>query len=243
MLALAAALMTFAAARLGIWVFPQWWVPYLLALLLVGVMVWRLIRAPKRPLGPHGVFGWLILMILVGIAGYAGVQSWGALRAARMPEGAFIALEWPLGPGTYLVANVGAKAAINAHASVLDQSIPAHVPYDGQGYAADFVAVDRWGFRANGVLPEAPGSYVIFGTPVVAPCAGRVVMAEGKPPDMKVPLVDAYHLVGNHIILRCGAIARSVSCRLHRSARASTCIWLAGANWPHRRFRSAPPDQ
>lgn len=57
MLALSAAVMTFAAARLGIWVFPPWWVPYLLALLLVAAVVWRLIRAPKRPLGPHGVLG------------------------------------------------------------------------------------------------------------------------------------------------------------------------------------------
>lgn len=123
-----------------------------------------------------------------------------------MPEGAFIALEWPLGPGTYLVANGGAEAAINAHATVLDQSIPAYVPYGGEGYAVDLVAVDRWGFRANGVLPAAPDSYVIFGTPVVAPCAGTVVMAEGKRPDMTVPLADAYHLAGNHIILRCGKI-------------------------------------
>jgi hypothetical protein len=48
MLALAAGAMTFATAKLGIWVFPPCWVPHPLALVLVGLLIWRLIR-PHTP--------------------------------------------------------------------------------------------------------------------------------------------------------------------------------------------------
>jgi hypothetical protein len=67
---------------MGIRVFPPWWVPYLLALLLMAAVVWRLISAPLRPLLPSGAFGWLALVILAGIAGIAGLQS-GAANEAR----------------------------------------------------------------------------------------------------------------------------------------------------------------
>jgi hypothetical protein len=39
MLALAAAAMTVASEKLGIWVFPPWWVPHLMALALGGTLI------------------------------------------------------------------------------------------------------------------------------------------------------------------------------------------------------------
>jgi hypothetical protein len=204
MLALAAALITFAAARLGIWVFPPWWVPYLLALLLAAAVVWRLIRTRRTPLLPTGTTGWLTLTFLAGIAGYAGLQSGAAIMASRTPEGPSIDLAWPLGPGTYLAANGGAAASINAHAALLDPAQPLHAGFGGSGYGVDLIAVNDWGLRASGIMPEDPAGYLIFGTPVLAPCAGRVVLAEAGRPDMAVPRVDEGHPAGNHVLLRCG---------------------------------------
>lgn len=203
MLGLATALMTLAAARLGIWVFPPWWVPYLLALLLVAAVVWQLIRAPQRPLLPSGAFSWLTLVILAGVAGTGGLQSGAALLATRMPEGP-IDLAWPFGPGNYLVANGGASASINAHAALLDPAQLLHAGFGGSGYGVDLIAVNGWGLRASGIMPEDPAGYLIFGTPVLAPCEGRVILAEGGRPDMPVPQVDEGYPAGNHVLLRCG---------------------------------------
>jgi len=203
MLALCAALMTFATARLGIWLFPPWWVPTLLGFLLVGAIAVCLIRSRQRFWMPAGAFGWLCLILLVGIAGFAAIQSRTALRAARMPEGRFLDLSSPLGPGTYLVANGGAAPAVNAHATLLDLSVARHRPYRATGHGVDLVEINGLGFRADGILPADPARYEIFGNPVIAPCAGDVVVAVDGLPDMTVPQTDADHLAGNHVILRC----------------------------------------
>ena len=205
MLVLASALMTLAAARMGIWVFPPWWMPYLLAFVLVAAVVWRLISTPQRPLLPSGAFGWLALVILAGIAGTAGLQSGAAMMASRTPEGPLIDLAWPLGPGFYLVVNGGASASINAHAALLDPAQSLHAGFGGSGYGVDLIAVNGWGLRASGIMPADPARYLIFGTPVLAPCKGRVVLAEGGRPDMPVPQVDEGLPAGNHVLMRCGA--------------------------------------
>ena len=204
MLVLASALLTFAAARLGIWVFPPWWVPYLLALILVAAVLWRLIWAPQRPPLPSGALGWLALIIIAGIAGSAGLQSGAAIIASRMPNGPSTDLAWPLGPGLYLVVNGGASASNNARAALLDPAQPLHAGFGGSGYGVDLIAVNDWGFRTGGIMPADPAGYQIFGTPVLAPCAGRVVLAEGGRPDMAVPQMDEGHPAGNHVLLRCG---------------------------------------
>ena len=121
------------------------------------------------------------------------------------PPGPVIDLASPLEPGTYLVANGGAALSLNAHYEVLDESVPAHRRWRGEAYGVDLVAIDRWGLRANGIVPAEPSRYVIFGRRVLAPCAGEVVAAVDGLPDMIVPQADAVNLGGNHVFLRCGA--------------------------------------
>jgi hypothetical protein len=203
LLGLTAALLILMAALQGIWVFPPWWMRYLIVLLLVGAVTFRLIRAPVRPWLPTALLGWLGLVILGGIAGWSGVQSWESLLARQVPNGPNVTLAWPLGPGIYLVANGGASASINAHAALLDPAQPLHAGFGGSGYGVDLIAVNRWGFRADSVMPADPARYLIFGTPVLAPCAGQVVLAEGTRPDMTVPEIDEGHPAGNHVLLRC----------------------------------------
>jgi hypothetical protein len=206
LLSLAAALLILMAGLQGVWVFPPWWVPYVLALSFVAAATWRLIRAPARPVLPTSRVGYLPVAVLVAITGYSGVQSWAAIWARQIPEGQVIDLGWPLAPGIYLVANGGASPAINAHAALIDPSHPLHAGFGGSGYGVDLIAVNRWGFRTAGIQPSEPSAYAIFGTPVLAPCAGEVVMAVGDRPDMPVPLVDEGHPAGNHVLLRCDGI-------------------------------------
>ena len=206
MLVLAAALVTLFAALQGIWLFPPWWVPYLMALLLLGTITRHLIRSPVKPWLPTGPWGWLSLVILAGIAGLAGSQSRAALLARHIPDGPSIALAWPLGTGIYLVANGGRSSSINAHAALLDPSHPLHAGYGGTGYGVDLIAINRWGLRADSIMPADRTRYAIFETPVLAPCAGRVVSAVDGRPDNTVPDMPEGNVAGNHIILRCDGI-------------------------------------
>jgi hypothetical protein len=206
LLTLAAALMTLAAARLGIWVMPPWWVPYLMGLLLAGVIILHLVRSPPRPWLPEGVAGWLALILVSGAAGFAGMQGFAALQASRMPEGPSVDLAWPLGPGRYLVVNGGASAVINAHAALLDPALELHAGFGGSSYGVDLIAVDPWGLRAKGIMPADPARYLIFGVPVLSPCDGQVILAEDGHPDMPIPAMDTGHPAGNHALLRCNGI-------------------------------------
>jgi hypothetical protein len=187
----------------GIWTFPPWWTPYVFGALVLASVVGGVVRSPTRSFLPRGSIGWLSAAGFLSLALYGANEIRIALPARAMPMGRSIDLSAPLGPGVYLVANGGAALSINAHAELLDQSVARHRPYWGTGHGVDLVAIDRWGLRADGIMPAAPGAYRIFGRPVIAPCAGVVVAAVDGLPDMSVPQVDSDHLAGNHVILRC----------------------------------------
>ncbi len=192
-----------ALCLVGIWSVPPWWMRYVFAVLLPGAIVFAFARDRIVTHWPSGVLGWLWLFGFAGLGLYAVNEARVAYTAALLPAGRVVDLAAPLGPGTYLVANGGRAPSINAHAALLDQSVPAHQQYWGTAHGVDLVALDRWGLRADGVMPADPQHYVIFGRPVIAPCTGRVIVAIDGLPDMQVPQVDRAHLAGNHVILRC----------------------------------------
>jgi hypothetical protein len=204
--ALGIAISLIAISSTGIWAFPPWWVLYVFAALLVATVVAGLRQQPQRPFWPTGTMGWLSSAVFLALTLYAANETRVAAAATQVPEGRVIDLASPLGPGVYLVANGGSGPSINAHATVLDQSIARHKPYWGQGHGVDIIALNRWGLRAAGLLPTEPGQYVIFGRSVIAPCVGEVIAAVDGLPDMQVPQVDREHLAGNHVILRCSGV-------------------------------------
>jgi murein DD-endopeptidase MepM/ murein hydrolase activator NlpD len=124
--------------------------------------------------------------------------------AARHPPDGVVALDFPLGPGTYLVVNGGNHSLINAHLGTLEGE--RFRPYRGQSYGVDLVGLDRAGFRTRGLLPADPRAYVIYGAPVAAPCAGRVVRAVDGAPDMSPPQPDRSQMAGNHVLLECAGV-------------------------------------
>ncbi len=193
-------------SQTGIWAFPPWWMPYVFGAMLIAAVVAGLLRQRDRPLWPTGSLGWLSIAVFGALTLYAANETRIAIAAQKIPTRRVVDLASPVGPGTYLVANGGSGPSINAHATVLDQSIARHKPYWGQGHGVDLIAIDRWGFRAAGLLPVEPDQYVIFGRPVIAPCAGDVIAAVDGLPDMQVPRGDHDHLAGNHVILRCSGV-------------------------------------
>jgi Peptidase family M23 len=195
-----------AISFVGIWTVPPWWTRYGFAVLLAAAIIFSCARHRATTRWPRGALGWLWLFGTAGIGLYAVNEAQVAFAGTLLPQGRAVDLGSPLGPGTYFVANGGAAPSVNAHATLLEQSVPGHRRYWGTAHGVDLVAIDHWGLRADGVMPADPRHYAIFGMPVIAPCAGQVLVAVDGFPDMQVPQVDRAHLAGNHVILRCADV-------------------------------------
>jgi Peptidase family M23 len=204
--ALGIAISLVAISMTGIWAFPPWWTPYVFGAMLIVAVIAGLMWQREREFWPTSTMACLTATVFAGLTLWSANETRIAVAAQQVPDGRVVDLASPLGPGTYVVANGGSGPSINAHATFLDQSIARHRPYWGTGHGVDLIAIDRWGFRTAGLLPVEPDQYVIFGRPVVAPCAGDVIAAVDGLPDMQVPQVDRDHLAGNHVILRCSGV-------------------------------------
>jgi hypothetical protein len=193
-----------AIARMGIWIFPPWWTPYLygvLFMLALGLGFSK--HQPKRRM-PLSWPGWLMVIGFVAFGVFAGneaVRSW----TGQFPIAATaVDLTFPLRGDNFLILNGGSNIRINAHLKTLDESVPRFQAYRGQSYGTDIIQVNRWGLRSPGISPKNPAAYLIYGATVFAPCAGQVVQAIDGFPDMTIPETDLVNRAGNHVILRCG---------------------------------------
>jgi Peptidase family M23 len=193
-----------AMALLGIWLLPPWWAPYAFGVALLvaaGVAVHR--RRPFASTLPVTWGAWTVtgLFVVLGVASASGIGI--ALRSRTAPPLSAVTLALPLEPGVYLLVNGGSDISTNAHLMTLNASIPRFRAWRGQSYGVDIVKLDTLGLRARGVLPAEPSAYHMYGVRVLAPCAGRVLLAVDDLPDLQVPEVDRAHLAGNHVMLRC----------------------------------------
>lgn len=193
-----------AIARMGIWIFPPWWTPYLygvLFMLALGLGFSK--HQPKRRM-PLSCPGWLMVIGFVAFGVFASneaVRSW----TGQFPIAATaVDLTFPLRGDNFLILNGGSNIRINAHLKTLDESVPRFQAYRGQSYGTDIIQVNRWGWRSPGISPKNPAAYLIYGATVFAPCAGQVVQAIDGFPDMTIPEIDLVNRAGNHVILRCG---------------------------------------
>lgn len=199
----AIALLLLYAALAGLWLFPPWWTPYALAmlLLLASARLWQRLRRAGRsnPVLRSGE----ATLSAVGLVA-AAVLVWPAIAGQRAPQIA-LDLATPLGPGRYLVVNGGADAVLNAHYFTLNRDSAAD--FRGQSFAVDIIGIDMRGLRAEGVLPANPESYAIYGRAVLAPCSGRVLATLDGIPDNMVPIMNRDAMTGNSVILECDGLA------------------------------------
>lgn len=204
---IAAAALLVASAAAGLWLaLPRAIVLPLGLLLLVALLV--ALRALTRQNEPPaiGPIAWVGRGV-TAVAAVVGLWFAGSAFAGRSPPAQPVDLGFPFMEGRYLVTAGGATALINPH--LLSQD-PANPEWRGQSDGVDLVRVDTLGFRTVDrvpfSLPEQPEAYRIFGTTVVAPCSGRVEQTENLLPDMPVPVRDTDYPLGNHVVLRCGAL-------------------------------------
>lgn len=104
-----------------------------------------------------------------------------------------VELAFPFGPGTYYIGQGGGATAINYHHAERSQR-----------YALDIVALNRFGARANGLMPENLTDYVIFDREVKSPCTGVAISAHDGIADNPISQTNTSEPAGNHIILACG---------------------------------------
>lgn len=183
----------------GIWQWPSIHTPWALGGLWALVAAFGLRRRTAWR-GSRLVAGLAVLALVAVGAGLIGL----AVDGRRAPGGPVVDLAAPLPGGVYWVANGGRHEAINAHLSVARLPDDRAERWQGQMRGADLIAVDDWGRRKGPGPGEDPASYLIWGRPVLAPCGGTVVAAEGALPDMPVPRMDLDYPMGNHVVLDCG---------------------------------------
>lgn len=147
----------------------------------------------RRPADPEGAEESPLRMVgKIAIGLFFGSVGAGAL-AARATTGPTVDLGVPLRGGRFLVAHGGSTPAANVYAG-----------HPTQGLAVDFTKLNAAGLRARGFQPSALQKYAVYGSEVVSPCTGTVLLASGAFPDNVPPARDEKNAAGNEIVLRCG---------------------------------------
>lgn len=203
-LAVAAAILGMTLAML--WAMPPYWTPYLYWLLFAFIVVWQLTSSLPNT---ESVWGVSILhssaLILLSGLGLLGLYlSFAALQGRQLPEEQAVDIGWPFPEGDYLVAHGGSTTAVNAHLETLNPQIERYRDYRGQSRALDIFRISPSGFHVRGLRPQDPARYVSFGTPLLAPCAGRVATVVDGVPDNLVPQMNREQMAGNFIAIDCG---------------------------------------
>jgi hypothetical protein len=203
---LATLLLFWGIARVGVWVFPPWWTPWAGMAVALMTAAWRVVRGLPDRTVPTGAREWIGVAVIACGGAFGAFVVLRAEQGRRMPPIEPVELAFPLAwdSSRVLVVNGGSWEVINAHRASARSTDPRFVPWRGNGWAVDLVAIDRWGRRSHGIQPADPSAYRIFGEPVYAPCAGEVVIATDGRPDMRVPEYDRPLIAGNHVILACG---------------------------------------
>jgi hypothetical protein len=202
--ALITAILLFAIARAGVWMFPPWWMSYVYSLLFILALIVGLKRYRPRQRMPTSWLGWAAIVGFVAFGVFIGneaARSWVGQFPPSMP---MVDLAAPLRGDHYLILNGGNDIRINAHLKTLDESVPRFRNYRGQSHGVDIIQTDRFGLRATGLAPSDPAAYQIYGEPVLAPCTGKIVTAIDGFPDMTIPETDQVNRGGNYVMLRCG---------------------------------------
>lgn len=234
----------------GLWLILPWYTPFIYGVLLLVAASYAFRSMPTLPglLADRGSRVGLALVASAAV-GFAGLSlymtsGWRTSRNA-------VELWFPLRRGTYQVVNGGGNELINAHLRTLTGE--RFRPWRGQSFGVDVVKLDRFGLRVRGLLPSDPAVYEIFGEPVYAPCAGRVIATLDGVAEMRPPTMDREHMTGNHVILECDRIwvllghLQRGSLRVRGDERVEPGQWLArvgntgNTNEPHLHIHAQRP--
>lgn len=104
-----------------------------------------------------------------------------------------VELAFPFDSGVYYIGQGGSSSSINNHHA--DES---------QRYALDIVALNGYGARARGLMPEKLTDYVIYDREVKSPCTGVAISIRDGIADNPISRTNRREPAGNHVVLACG---------------------------------------
>jgi hypothetical protein len=130
---------------------------------------------------------------LLPLLAFGAVLGW--LLAGMSPSAPAREMAFPLRDGRFVVGQGGVVGLLNQHAG-----------HRQQAHAADIVALNAFGFRAAGILPDRLEAYAIWGAEVASPCDGVVAGASDGLPDLAPGVMDPGHPAGNHVVLECAGV-------------------------------------
>src|SRR5690606_18406727 len=81
-----------------------------------------------------------------------------------------------------------------------------HAGHPAQHYAADFTALNGFGFRASGGTSKALENHAIYGASDISPCTGEIIEVRRELPDLIPPKTDRNYPHGNHVVIDCGDV-------------------------------------
>jgi len=130
------------------------------------------------------------LGLVIAMSGFL----WFSLRGYLSP-GQALDLRSPL-KGSFIVLNGGNSPFTNAHFRVRPQD-----------FALDIVGINAIGNRAAlfGSSRDLQ-SYVIYGSPIISPCDGRISVVVNDLPDLIPPTRDTEYPAGNHVLIECEGV-------------------------------------
>lgn len=162
-----------------------------LAFVAAAVVGYKRVRKTEAGSKVQAAVYWLVsLGLIVAMSGFL----WFSLRGLLLPGPAFD-LRPPL-KDSFIVLNGGNSPFTNAHFRVRPQA-----------FALDIVGINAVGNRAA-LFGSSRNlqSYVIYGSPVIGPCDGRISAVVNDRPDLIPPSRDTEHPAGNHVLIECEGV-------------------------------------
>ena len=184
----------------GVWVYPPSWgaAIYLALFLFACIRWWRMPVAKDGKAGPLKV----LLVALTAIPGAILVWQGVAGRIAPAQEPILLASPFAERDG-HCVLSGGSSLALNLHYVESEKTAASY-----EKHSVDFIRVNPFGFRTapSRSLSPKPGSlsdYAVYGSSVVAPCDGTVIVAEDGKPDVAPGHANRSLDGSNYVLLQC----------------------------------------
>ena len=169
----------------------MWW-PNLFILLIIPACVLSIKNAKGLPWLPAKKFvPWFTVSILFMFT-FLYVNFLVQAITSRQYKDKPLQLLFPLKNGIYYVGHGGTSTVMNIHHSII-----------AQRYAVDIVKINKWGFRANDVMPSRLNAYKIFEDKLFSPCSGEIIAVENRLYDLTPLQMDPKNPAGNHVIVYC----------------------------------------
>lgn len=181
------------ALFVGAWTYYSYWS----AAVVLLFMIWAVAAAMQRLRGGDwahpGLSTSLVCGALFGMAAYFLYENVLAIRSMRPPERT-VALEFPFADGLFAIAQGGSGPPLQS----------SHLGSPAQVYAVDITMINRAGLARRTLSAVDARDYVIWGKPVLSPCAGNVAWARDGIVDTigRDPVTPA----GNVVAIECRGV-------------------------------------